>query len=342
MRQTTRPTPTLALLLGAVMVMSCRPDAPDAAPTLTLYSGRSEALVAPLIERFEQESGVDVSVRWGDTGELAAAILEEGARTPAEAFLAQDGSTLATLAATGRLLALPKDILERVEPRWADPAGRWVGLSGRVRTMVVDPDRVPVDERPASLMDLTDPRWAGRIALAPSNASLQAHLAAWRARHGEAGLARLLAGIAANRPLLLPKNTAVVEAVLSGEADLGLINHYYLLQAQRQRGEAVGLNWVPTAADGSAFVNLAGVGLLADSDAARRLVAFLLSPEAQRWFAEQTFEIPLAIDAPPVDLGLDLSGLGTTAGVPGQVDFGALADELGGTLRQLRESGLLQ
>ncbi len=332
----------LPLCLAALAALSCRPDGPEAPPSLTLYSGRSEALVAPLIDRFEQESGIEVQVRWGDTGELAAAILEEGERSPAQVFLAQDGSTLATLAATGRLVALPKEILERVEPRWADPAGRWVGLSGRVRTMVIDPERVPEDERPTSLSDLTDPRWAGRLALAPSNASLQAHLAAWRAHHGEAGLARLLEGIAANRPLLLPKNTAVVEAVLSGEADLGLINHYYLLQAQRQRGEAVGLNWVPTASDRSAFVNLAGAGLLADSDAGRRLLTFLLAPEAQRWFAEQTFEIPLAIDAPPTDIGLDLRGL---AGAPGdldRVDFGKVADELAGTLRQLRESGLLQ
>lgn len=323
------------------------PTAPAAAPAtpvaaasggpLVVYSGRSETLIGPVLTQFTEKTGIKTEVRWGDTGELAAALLEEGERSPAKVFIAQDGGALAALAAAGRLAELPADLRDQVEPRWVDPAGKWIGTSGRVRTLVIDPVKVPEAERPKSLRELADPRWRGRLALAPSNASLQAHFAAWRALHGGADLQQLLAGIAANEPLLLPKNPAVVEAVLSGEADLGLVNHYYLGQARRQRGGAeVGLNHVPSANDGSAFVNIAGAGVLGQDPQALELVRFLLGPEAQRHFAENTFEVPLARDAPPHRAGLDLAAI-----APVELDFAKVAAELPATVQDLRASGLL-
>lgn len=318
--------------MAAVLAGCGRP----ATGPLVVYSGRSETLVGPLLERFEAATGIATQVRWGDTGELAAAILEEGERSPAQVFLAQDGAALASLAEAGRFVTLPDDLRSRVEPRWADPEGRWIGLSGRVRVFVLDPARVPEGERPRGLADLSDPRWAGRLALAPSNASLQAHLAAWRAIHGGESLRALLTGIAANRPALLPRNTAVVEAVLAGEADLGLVNHYYLLQARRQRGSEVGLNYVPPAGDGSAFVNVSGIGALTDSPEAFELVRFLLGSEAQQWFAEETQELPLSRDAPPQELGIDLAAVAAP-----ELDFAKVAEQLPATVLELRASGLL-
>lgn len=329
------------LFVVAALALGCRsePETADTGGTsapLVVYSGRSETLVGPLLQQFEESSGIRTEVRWGDTGELAAAILEEGAASPAKVFLAQDAVALATLAQAGRFRELPAEVVAKVESRWADSGGRWIGLSGRLRTMVLDPARIPAEERPQSLVELADPRWAGRLALAPSNASLQAHLAAWRALHGGPALQQLLRGIAANKPALLPKNTAVVEAVLAGEAELGLVNHYYLLQAQRQRGAEVGINWIPSTTDGTSFVNLAGVGVLEASPSAINFVEFLLGEEAQRWFAEQTFEIPLARDAPRPELGFDLDALPET-----ELRFEQVAAELQATVQDLRESGLL-
>lgn len=308
-----------------------------AAPSgkLIVYSGRSETLIGPVLKQFQEKTGIVTEVRWGDTGELAAAILEEGDKSPAKVFLAQDGGALASLAAAGRLKELPTELREQVEPRWVDPNGRWIGLSGRVRVLVVDPAKVPEAERPKSLRELADKKWEGRIALAPSNASLQAHLAAWRAKNGGEDLQKLLAGIAANKPILLPKNPAVVEAVLTGEADIGLVNHYYLGQARKQRNAEVGLNHLPTADDGSAFVNIAGAGILADDPAAIELVRFLLGPETQNHFATNTFEIPLVKNPPAHQAGLELAA-GADA-----LHFAKVAAELPATVQDLRASGLL-
>jgi iron(III) transport system substrate-binding protein len=307
-----------------------------AAGKLVVYSGRSETLIGPVLKQFQEKTGIETEVRWGDTGELAAAILEEGEKSPAQVFLAQDGGALASLAAAGRFVELPAELRDRVPSRWIDPNGRWIGLSGRVRVLVVDPAKVPAGERPKSLRELADKKWEGRIALAPSNASLQAHLAAWRARNGGEDLQKLLAGIAANKPILLPKNPAVVDAVLKGEADIGLVNHYYLGQARKQAGAEVGLNHLPTADDGSAFVNIAGAGILVNDPAAIELVRFLLGPEAQNHFATQTFEIPLVKNPPAHQAGLELADAGA-----GDLDFAKVAAELPATLQDLRASGLL-
>lgn len=335
-QKTADPAPAAAAEKTAAEKTAAAPAPAPAGGTLVVYSGRSETLIGPVLVQFSEKTGIKTEVRWGDTGELAAAILEEGERSPAQVFIAQDGGALASLAAAGRLAELPADLRDKVEPRWVDPAGRWIGTSGRVRTLVLDPAKVPEAERPQSLRDLTDKRWQGRLALAPSNASLQAHFAAWRALHGGEDLQQLLAGIAANKPLILPKNPAVVEAVLNGEADLGLVNHYYLGQARKQRGAEVGENHVPAANDGSAFVNIAGAGVLGADAAAVELVRFLLGPEAQRHFAENTFEIPLAKDAPAHQGGLDLASIKAL-----ELDFAKVAAELPATVADLRASGLL-
>ena len=101
--------------------------------SLVVYSGRNEELVGPIIERFEEESGIDVEVRYGDTAELAATILEEDANSPADVFLSQDAGALGAVADRGLLSLLSGDVLERVEERFRDPEGRWVGVSGRAR-----------------------------------------------------------------------------------------------------------------------------------------------------------------------------------------------------------------
>src|SRR5688572_33433330 len=101
---------------------------------LTVYSGREEELVAPLFERFERETGVDVEVRYGDSAELAATIAEEGDNSPADVFFAQDPGSLGAVDA--QLAELPEDVLDRVGERFRDAHGRWVGTSGRTRVLV--------------------------------------------------------------------------------------------------------------------------------------------------------------------------------------------------------------
>ncbi len=288
---------------------------------LTVYSGRSEDLVGPLIAQFEDAEGIGVTVRYAGSTELAATLLEEGDRSPADVFFAQDPASLGAVALAGLFEPLPEAIVGTVPARFADAEGRWVGVSGRVRVMVVGAGVEGV----GSVADLTAPEWEGRLGIAPSNGSFLAFVAAMLLTDGEDATRAWLEGIAANEPQKYANNSSIVDAVIRGEVDAGLVNHYYLLRAIAEQGDVPAANHFLDPSDPGALVMPAGAGTLAssdDPDAAARFVEYLLSAEAQRYFAEETFEYPLrtgiapAAGLPPLDdvagLDVDLSKLATT------------------------------
>lgn len=262
---------------------------------LTIYSGRSSSLVDPIIQQFGQATGIDVAVKYANTAQLAATLLEEGDKTPADIFFAQDPGGLG--AVEHMLAPLDAAILERV-PDWArSPAGKWVGLSGRARTVVYNTETLTEADLPDDMFGFTDPKWKGRIGWAPSNASFQTMVSAMNTLWGEDKTVRWLEGIQANDPKVYPKNTPQVAAVATGEIDVGFVNHYYLFRFLAEEGEAFPVrNYHPRAGGPGAIVMVAGAGVLAASenkDVAQRFLEFMLSKVGQQYFAGQTFEYPL-------------------------------------------------
>src|SRR5215210_581844 len=306
---------------------------------LVVYSGRNEELVGPIIERFEEESGIDVEVRYGDTAELAATILEEGENSPADVFFSQDAGALGALADEGRLSPLPEDVLNRVEERFRDPNGQWVGISGRARVVAYNTEALSEEDLPDSILDFTDPEWEGRIGWAPTNGSFQAFVTALRLIEGEDVAREWLEGIQANDPRVYENNLAILEGVTSGEVEVGFVNHYYLFQLLEERGGDIPAdNYYFQNGDPGALVNAAGIGILntADNtDEAEEFLEFMLSEEAQSYFANETFEYPLIEGVPINNELVPLSEIQTP-----DVDLSNL-DDLEGTLELLRETGVL-
>jgi iron(III) transport system substrate-binding protein len=336
-----------ALVLGfaAPLATSAQSATPEAgavtgAGGFTLYSGRNETLVAPLIERYAAETGIAVDVRYGGTGELAATILEEGQETPASLFLAQDAGALGLLANDGRFQPLPQELLDRVDERFRDPEGRWVGVTGRARVLAYNTDSLTEDELPASVRNLTDPAWAGRVGWAPENASFQAFITAFRLIDAEDAVRDWLEAMIANGTVNFgDSNSAIVQAIGNGEIDTGLVNHYYLYAVGREAGEDFPVaNHFFAAGDPGSLINVAGIGLMEDADDADAALAFadyLLSADGQEYFATETFEYPLVtgVDAPAGLVPLD------EIGHP-DIELGDLAD-LRGSLDLLSEVGLI-
>ena len=270
-------------------------DATDDAGSLVIYSGRGESLVGELIERFERQTGINVRVRYGDTGAMALAIAEEGARSPADLFYGQDAGALAFLAEERLSARLPADIRALVADTLQDANGRWIATSGRARVLVIAPQRVP--NPPDSVFDLVDEEWRGRIGWAPTNGSFQAFVTAMRQIHGEAATEAWLRGMIANDVRVYPKNSPQVQAVHDGELDIGLVNHYYLIRKTSVDDNWRGENHYTDAGEAGALINVAGVALLQSArneSNALRFVRFLLSEEGQTYFREQTFEYPVA------------------------------------------------
>jgi iron(III) transport system substrate-binding protein len=339
----------LPLLLACLLLAGCpRPGAPEApepetvepvkrSRNLTVYSGRNEKLIGPLFSEFTRKTGIKVEARYGETAELAATIMEEGARTPAGVFIAQDAAALGALSQAGRLRRLSSELRERVPERFISPNEDWIGISGRARAIAYNTETVQTRALPQRLEDLTNPRYRGRFGIAPSNASFQSHMAVYGVVHGEDALRQLLTGIARNQPRRYAKNDAIVEAVINREIDFGLTNHYYVYQAlQRREDGKVDVFFMPQG-DGSAFVNLAGGAVLTDDAAAEDLLEFLLTKDSQRYFATETFEYPLVDDVSQISGLAPLSELRTPA-----VDYAQVSAVLPRTLELIRESGLLQ
>ena len=147
--------------------------------------GATRSIVAPLVERFRKANpGVDVDVRYGDSAELAATIREEGDRSPADLFFSQDAGALGALQNEGTLAELPPSTLDQVDAAYRSTAGDWVGITGRARVLGYDSRAVKADELPASVFDLTEPRWKGKVGWAPTNASFQSFITAMRKTRG--------------------------------------------------------------------------------------------------------------------------------------------------------------
>ena len=269
-------------------------EVPDAG-SLVVYSGRSESLVDPMIKQFADATGIKVQVKYAGTAAIAATIHEEGDNSPADVFFAQDPGGLG--AVEDLLEPLPQSILD-LAPEWArSPDGRWVGTSGRARTLVYNSEKLTEADLPDDIRDLTDPKWKGRLGWAPTNGSFQAMVTAMRSRWGEDATREWLEGMQANEPTAYPNNTSQVAAAAAGEIDVGLVNHYYLHRFLAEEGDTFkARNYHVRGGGPGALVMVAGAGILSTSenkDNAERFIKFMLSLVGQQFFASQTFEYPL-------------------------------------------------
>lgn len=309
---------------------------------LTIYSGRNEELVGPLIAQLQTAVGMPVEVRYGSTGEMAAQLLEEGAASPADLFFAQDAGALGAVSGAGLLAPIPADVLEPALEDYRATDGTWVATSARARVVAYNTDLVPAADLPTSLDALLDPRWAGQVGIAPSNASWLSFVTGLRLIRGEDGARQWLTAFAATNPQKFEGNGAVVDAVAAGTVSLGLVNHYYLYQDLAEVDAAtypVRNHFV--ADDPLGLVNVAGVGVTAaagDPAPALEAVRFLLSAQAQQYLVDETAEYPVIAGVTPARQDVDLAPLESLSAPDVELaDLSSLAE----TETMLQEVGLL-
>jgi iron(III) transport system substrate-binding protein len=305
---------------------------------LTIYSGRTQNLIGPLLEQFAQDTDTDIAVKYGDSAELALLLAEEGEATRADVFLSQNPGAVAYVGDQGLLATLPTELIGDVEPAYRSTNDRWIGVSGRQRVIVYNQELVDEDDLPGSVSELTSEEFRGRVAIAPNNGSFQDFVSAMIVAEGEESARRWLEALAASDVPTYGNNNAIVEAVSRGEVEMGLVNHYYNHRFLAEDPSLPSRNANFPGRDLGNLVIASSVSVIegtAQREAAERFVAFLLSEDAQRYFAQETFEYPLAAgvepagDVPPLD----------PATVP-EVDFDALGENLERTTELIREAGL--
>ena len=335
--------PRLAGAFAAVAAMlaltACGADSQTGDPDkIVLYSGRSEALVAPLIKQFTADTGIEVETRYASSGEMAAQLITEGDKSPADVFLSQDAGALGAVSKAGMLAPIDAATLQAVPGQFSAADGTWVGVSGRARVVVYNPTLAP--NPPDTIDGLLAPEWKGKIGFAPSNASWQAFVTGLRVVRGEDAAAQWLRAFKAQDPQAFENNVAVRDAVDSGQVALGLVNHYYLYELIDAKGaDAVtAQNMFMAPGDPGGLINVAGVGVLKSApnpEGAQAFAGYLVGESAQQYFARETSEYPLVADVAASAEMPPLSDL-----QPPAVDLSQL-DDIEATQELLVETGLL-
>ncbi len=308
--------------------------------SITLYSGRGESLVQPLVEQFEANTGITVNVRYGGTAELAVLLQEEGERSPADLFWGQDGGALGALVLAGLLQELPSNLFDGIPDIYRNSTGSWVATSGRARVLAYDPRSVAESELPNSVFDLTQPQFRSRVAWAPTNGSLQAFITAMRVVHGDTATQQWVEDMIANDVQIYRNNTAIIEAIGAGEVDMGITNNYYLLRFHTTDPSFPVEQMFFSPGDIGNLVNVAGAGILRSSSnpsAAEEFIRFLLSPQSQQYFTDEIYEYPVR---DTVQMNPLLVPYNELLELSPAVNIDALED-LEGTLILLRRAGAL-
>ena len=285
----------VALFATILTVCSASDEQASDVNELTIYSGRSEEFIAPFFAEWEQQTGITLNIRYGDSAELAAQILEEGSNSPADLFLSQDAGSLGAVSEAGLFTQLSDQIAAAIPATYVAANRNWVGVTGRARVFAYAPDRVKV--LPQSVTDLTKPEYKNQIGIAPTNASFQAFLTALIENKGTDFAKNWLKALQANGVKIYAKNSAIVEAIDKGEISIGLVNHYYIWEVSEGLGRAINVkNGFFAPGDLGNLINVSGAGVLASSKkiaAAEDLINFLTSAASQAKFVSDTHEYSL-------------------------------------------------
>ena len=290
-------------ILAALVLAGCAQGTGSGggAGTLTVYSGQHVQTTQALVAAFERESGISVSLRSDDEDVLADQIVTEGSHSPADVFYTENSPPLQYLASKGLLAPVDPSTLAATPSRFNSPDGTWVGVSARVSVMVYNTSQLTPAELPKSVMELADPKWAGRIGISGGETDFQPIVTSIARTYGEAAALRWLEAVKANAGgHAYPSAEAVTGGVNSGQVALGVINQYYWYRERAQVGPG-GLHsaiayFAPH--DVGYVVNVSGAGILRSSQhqkAAQRFLAFLTSVQGQEILAHSdSYEYPIA------------------------------------------------
>lgn len=292
-----------AATFGAALVVgvsACGAAPASRGPVLILYNGQHQQTTQGLVAAFERATGIRVQVRSDDEDVLADQIVEEGAASPADLIYTENSPALEYLQSRELLQAVPRGTLARVPPGYSSPAGDWVGVSARVSVLVYNTRLLRTSQLPTSVMSLAQPRWRGKLAIAPGETDFQPVVASIVHSRGRAAALSWLEGVKANaQQNVYPDNETLTSRVNSGQVALGLIDQYYWYRLRAEVGSAQMHSAIAYLAplDPGYVVDVSGAAVLKSSrhqKAADRFLAFLVSRRGQEILAhDQSFEYPL-------------------------------------------------
>jgi iron(III) transport system substrate-binding protein len=333
----TRAAGVLVALLLSIVLAGCAGS--GAGNSILLYNGQHPQVTTELVSAFEKQTGIKVSVRTNDGIVLADQLLQEGSTSPADVYLTENSPELENLEEHGLLAKLEPSTLAQVPSRYDSQSGEWAGMALRIGALAYNPTLISAAELPKSVLELAEPRWKGKLALAPTDSDFVPLVGAVAATYGRRAAVEWLAGLKRNGALY-QTDESVVAAVNRGDVAVGIINHYYWYRLRLEVG-ASGMHsalYVFPNHDVGSLENISGAAVLKTSThphEAQEFVKFLLGPTAQEILAHgYSFEYPLRPGVEPNPQLAPLAKLGPGAISPAVLGTDQQASEL------IQESGL--
>jgi len=273
--------------------------APSAGP-ITLYNGQHPETTDSVVAAFEKATGIKVDIRNGDEDVLANQIVEEGKSSPADVIYTENSQALQFLETKNLLASVPGSTLAKVPSRYNSPTGDWVGVSARVSVIVYNTKLLAAGQLPTSVLDLAEPKWSGKLGLAPSETDFQPIITSVVHSYGQAEALRWLEALKKNAAShTYPDNETLTAAVNNGQVAIGIINHYYWYRLRYEIGNSSMHSRIAYFAprDPGYVIDVSGAGVLRSSHhkpGAEKFLAFLVSKAGQEIIAHsQSYEYPL-------------------------------------------------
>ena len=297
-------TAAAGIVLAASALAGCGGAASGAGVSITLYSGQHAQTTDALVAGFEKATGITVNVRSDDEDTLANGIVSEGSRSPADVIYTENSQVLEYLQGKGLLAPVAAGTLAHTPAPYNSPQGDWLGVSARVSVLIYNPSLIAADQLPAAVLQLADPKYAGKLAIAPQETDFQPIVTAVARADGQAAALRWLNAIKANAGSHnYPDNETIADEVNRGTVAFGIVNQYYWYRMRAEIGAANDHSKIAyfAADDPGYVVDVSGAAVLKSSAhqaAAQKFLAYLASPVAQEIIANPaksiSFEYPIA------------------------------------------------
>jgi iron(III) transport system substrate-binding protein len=288
------------------LLAACGSSSGSTADSITLYNGQHEQTANNLVSAFEKATGITVHVRSEDEDTIANQVALQGQNSPADVFFTENSPPLEFLQDKGLLAPVDHSTLARTPARYSSPQGDWVAVSARVSVMVYNPALISASQLPNSVLQLADPKYRGKLAIAPGETDFQPIVTSVLRTYGKAATLRWLDGIKANAAAhTLPDNETLTSDVNRGLAAFGVINQYYWYRLQSETGTAAMHSKLAYFAPRNPgyVIDVSGAAVLKSSKnqaAAQKFLAFLVSKKGQEIIAHShSYEYPLAAGVSP-------------------------------------------
>lgn len=282
-------------------------DLGDLSGTITIYCGRTRDQIEPVFQALESEyPDLTLDIDWNDNDAMVSQLMQEEDNTPADLVYSQDPGALGALYDDGLLQELPVDIVDAVPGSFREPDGHWTGVTGRVRAIQYNSERLDEtdfdswDELPTDIEAYaTDERLSGIISTRPNSGTFRGFIQAMVDRKGEETTREWVRAMVQDQDVqLFTGGSDQAEAVNRGGDDdpiVALGNSYYAARILNEDPDAP-IRVTFTENDAGCLFSVAGVGgtnNIDDPALVAEFIRHLLAEEGQEFMMDANGEYPV-------------------------------------------------